>query len=164
MNHSFFIFIDFLEPNTAVYKNLICLHKKENRENFNFSNIIRNLRGRIYIKFFTDLNFLMYSSSSLKFSITFKDTPVLEYINSYIINVMKINIIHPQIIYNIINNVNLEQTFKEDECVICLTNPPNVLFCNCGHIAICIECNKMKSLENCPVCKTENIIKRTIYY
>ena len=30
--------------------------------------------------------------------------------------------------------INTEQTFKEDECVICLTNPPNVLFCNCGHI------------------------------
>ena len=33
--------------------------------------------------------------------------------------------------------INTEQTFKEDECVICLTNPLNVLFCfNCGHIAI----------------------------
>ena len=102
----------------------------------------------------------MYSSSCLKFSITFKDTLVLQDINSHIINVMKINVFHPQIIDNIINNVNLErkinaeQTFKEDECVICLTNLPNVLFCNCGHIAICTECDKTKSLENCPVCKT----------
>ena len=59
--------------------------------------------------------------------------------------------------------INAEQTFKEDECVICLTNPPNILFCNCGHIAICIECNKTgESLGNCPVCKTENTIKRII--
>ena len=41
--------------------------------------------------------------------------------------------------------INTEQTFKENECVICLTNPPNVLFCNCGHIAICEECEKVKS-------------------
>ena len=32
-----------------------------------------------------------------------------------------------------------KQTFKNDDCVICLTNLPNVLFCNCGHIAICTE-------------------------
>ena len=36
IRHSFFIFIDFLEPNTVVYKNLICLHRKGNQENFNF--------------------------------------------------------------------------------------------------------------------------------
>ena len=58
--------------------------------------------------------------------------------------------------------LNIEKTFKEDECVICLTNPPNVLFRNCGHIAICSKCNKKKSLENCPVCKTETTIKGTI--
>ena len=48
----------------------------------------------------------MYSSSSLKFSITFKDTRVLEDINNYIVNVMKINVIHLEIINNIINNFN----------------------------------------------------------
>ena len=26
---------------------------------------------------------------------------------------------------------NTKKTFKLDECIICLTNPPNVLFCNC---------------------------------
>ena len=59
--------------------------------------------------------------------------------------------------------INKEKTFKEDECVICLTNPPNVLFCNCGHIAICVECDKVKSLKDCPMCKTETTIKRTLY-
>ena len=38
--------------------------------------------------------------------------------------------------------INTELTFKSDECVICLTNPPNVLFCNCGHLCLCIECNE----------------------
>ena len=58
--------------------------------------------------------------------------------------------------------INAAQTFKSNECVICLTNPSNVLFCNCGHIAICVECDRTKSLEACPVCKTKNVIKRTI--
>ena len=60
-------------------------------------------------------------------------------------------------------SINTEKTFKSDECVLCLTYPSNVLFCNCGHTAICVECDKVKSLKICPVCKTENIIKRTIY-
>ena len=56
--------------------------------------------------------------------------------------------------------INAEQTFKEDECVICLTKPPNVLFCNCGHIAICAECSRMDaSLKECPICKTEKNLR-----
>ena len=58
--------------------------------------------------------------------------------------------------------INVEKSFKYDDCVICLTNLRNVLFCNCGHIAICEECGKMKSLETCPVCKTKFTIKRLV--
>ena len=68
--------------------------------------------------------------------------------------------------HNILRNnekiINSTQIYKSDECVICLTNPPKVLFCNCGHIPICTECNKMKTLKTCPVCKTENTILRVI--
>ena len=58
--------------------------------------------------------------------------------------------------------INSSQTFKFYECVICLTNQPIILFCNCGHIPICTECYKLKSLSVCPVCKTENTILRVI--
>ena len=58
--------------------------------------------------------------------------------------------------------INSSQSFKSVECVICLTNPPHVLFCNCGHMCICDECgNRIKNKE-CPVCKTENTIIRVI--
>ena len=60
--------------------------------------------------------------------------------------------------------IKANKTFKSDECVIFLINQPNVLFCSCGHIAICVECDEMKSLGVCPVCKTENFIKRMIEY
>ena len=52
--------------------------------------------------------------------------------------------------------INPYQTFKSEECVICLTNRPNVLFCNCGHILICSKCEKLKIFNACPICKTEN--------
>ena len=59
--------------------------------------------------------------------------------------------------------INTDKSFKTDQC-ICLTNPPNVLFCNCRHIPICEECDELinNNLGICPVCKTENTIKRTI--
>ena len=63
-----------------------------------------------------------------------------------------------------LKTVNTDKSFKSDECVICLSNPPSVLFCNCGHIPICAECDKVKSLNTCPVCKTKTAIKRTIEY
>ena len=58
--------------------------------------------------------------------------------------------------------INSIQTFKSDECVICLTNQPIILFCNCGHIPICTECYKLKSLSACPICKTQNEIIRML--
>ena len=60
-------------------------------------------------------------------------------------------------------SINEGNTFKEDKCVICLTNPSNILFCNCGHICVCEECSKTgESLENCPICKTKNTILRIL--
>ena len=36
--------------------------------------------------------------------------------------------------------INKNKTFKNEECVVCLLNPSNVLFCSCGHICICSKC------------------------
>ena len=60
--------------------------------------------------------------------------------------------------------INTDKSFKSDECVICLTNPPNLFFfsCNCGHLCLCVECDKTKGLDVCPVCKTENYIKQMV--
>ena len=58
--------------------------------------------------------------------------------------------------------INSSQCFKSEECVICLTNPPNVLFCNCGHICYCSECEKLKNSNICPICKTKNDIIRVL--
>ena len=58
--------------------------------------------------------------------------------------------------------INDSLSFKSDECVICLTNPPNVLFCNCGHQCLCSECERKKLSNKCPICKTENTIIRSL--
>ena len=58
--------------------------------------------------------------------------------------------------------INSSQSFKSVECVICLSNPPNVLFCNCGHLCLCSECEKLKISNKCPICKIENVIIRVL--
>ena len=59
-------------------------------------------------------------------------------------------------------NVNHVKTYKADECVICMENKPNVLFCGCGHICICKECIKIKRVNRCLICKTLNDTLRII--
>ena len=68
----------------------------------------------------------------------------------------------PEDIQNEARIINSSQSFKSDECVICLTNPPNVLFCNCGHLCLCSECERKKLSNKCPICKTENTIIRKL--
>ena len=58
--------------------------------------------------------------------------------------------------------INEIKTYKSDECVICLENETNILFCNCGHLCVCEKCIEIKRLTKCPVCKTENTILRII--
>ena len=51
---------------------------------------------------------------------------------------------HTELINEEVKIINLSKIFKSKECIICLTNQPIILFCNCGHIPICIECYKLK--------------------
>ena len=58
--------------------------------------------------------------------------------------------------------INPSKIFKSEECIICLTNQPIILFCNCGHLCYCTECYELKSLSACPICKTQNEIIRML--
>ena len=60
------------------------------------------------------------------------------------------NIVHnyPSNLKNKNNAITINEikTYKTDECVICLENKNNVLFCNCGHICVCKKCIEIKRL------------------
>ena len=49
----------------------------------------------------------------------------------------------------------IEESFKTDTCIICLDKEPNILFTDCKHICMCLECVKIKSLDNCPYCRNK---------
>ena len=58
--------------------------------------------------------------------------------------------------------INLFKIFKSVECIVCMDNKPNILFCNCGHLCECVGCYKIKTPSICPVCKMDNEIIRMI--
>ena len=62
----------------------------------------------------------------------------------------------------IIKNININRTFKLDECVICMEYIRNVLFCECAHICLCEKCIEIKQFDRCPICKSDITILRII--
>ena len=55
------------------------------------------------------------------------------------------------------SNINVNKTFKIDKCVVCMEAKPNVLFCECGNICLCVSClNQIKSIYKCPLCNHTN--------
>ena len=44
---------------------------------------------------------------------------------------------------------------KSETCCICLTNPSNIIFTDCGHLCICGSCNEKLTELKCPMCRTE---------
>ena len=54
----------------------------------------------------------------------------------------------------------LTNSFKTDQCVICLRTEPNILCYDCMHICICLECEEVNPLNTCPYCRL--VIKEKI--
>ena len=50
-----------------------------------------------------------------------------------------------------------EETYKQEQCVICLESAPNILYLDCMHIAVCDFCDKKKRTldpeAKCDVCR-----------
>ena len=127
---------------------------RNNYEGFNFLNQIRiedYTKGiyKINIKLLTSYRNISLGQYNLlrSFDIEDEEEPEPE---------------EPEYIQNEARIINSSLSFKSNECVICLTNPPNVLFCNCGHLCLCSECERKKISNKCPICKTENEIIRKL--
>jgi len=40
---------------------------------------------------------------------------------------------------------------EEEECIICYTNPPEMILLPCRHFSVCSDC--FKHIDKCPVCR-----------
>lgn len=55
--------------------------------------------------------------------------------------------------------LNRDSTSDHPCCVICRTNPVEVMILECGHVCLCTDCSEMVS-GNCPMCRSP--IKRSV--
>ena len=54
------------------------------------------------------------------------------------------------------------ESYKEEDCVLCLKEKSNSLFCKCGHICICKKCKEKYKSTSCPICKKYGVILREV--
>ena len=55
--------------------------------------------------------------------------------------------------------ISIKEPYYIDECVICLSNKPDILFINCLHHCVCLECETINPFESCPYCKNKISMK-----
>ena len=55
--------------------------------------------------------------------------------------------------------ISIKEPYYIDECVICLSNKPDILFTNCLHHCVCLECETINPFESCPYCKNKISMK-----
>ena len=60
------------------------------------------------------------------------------------------------------NHITVRKSFNSDKCVICLSNKPDILFINCLHRCVCLECEKRRPFNRCPSCRTDISMKINI--
>ena len=47
----------------------------------------------------------------------------------------------------------VSKSFKTDQCVVCLSKEPSVLFLECLHYCVCLECEETSPFRKCPSCR-----------
>ena len=50
--------------------------------------------------------------------------------------------------------ITVLKAYKEDKCEVCLSKEPKVLFYDCMHYCVCLECEERKPFKSCPCCRT----------
>ena len=53
----------------------------------------------------------------------------------------------------------VSEPYKTDQCVVCLSKEPELLFIDCLHRCVCLECEKTSPFHKCPSCRTLISIK-----
>ena len=48
-----------------------------------------------------------------------------------------------------------QNVFEDDNCLVCLENKPNIIFCPCNHFVVCEKCDEKGKFINCVKCREE---------
>ena len=61
------------------------------------------------------------------------------------------------------DDYEVKTMIKEDDCVVCFENKPNILYTECMHFAVCTLCDKKGDFKSCPLCR-KKIKKQRILF
>ena len=50
--------------------------------------------------------------------------------------------------------ITVSEPFHSDQCVVCLSKKTELLFVNCLHRCVCLECEETNPFRRCPSCRT----------
>ena len=90
----------------------------------------------------------------------FDDNLTIEGIFSIVIDITAYRFDYDEIEdYDYYNEPEVKRTIKEEDCIICLENKPNVLYTECLHFAVCNSCDKKGNFSKCPLCR-----KKIMFY
>ena len=118
--------------------------------NLNENNLINEIEAAINAKNYTNHDWLFTSDGNNTLTIIQERQTIPRYRR----NNTRINCNY--------DSTKLLESFKEDKCVICISNSPNIMFCDCGHLITCEECFKKLNNNKCLKCRKENHIIRKI--
>ena len=55
--------------------------------------------------------------------------------------------------------IAISKPFYSDQCVVCLSKKPELLFLNCLHCCVCLECEETNPFRRCPSCRSYISVK-----
>ena len=61
------------------------------------------------------------------------------------------------------DDYEVKTTIKEDECVVCYENKPNILYTECLHCVVCDSCDKKGDFKSCPLCRKKINNQRILF-
>ena len=53
------------------------------------------------------------------------------------------------------DDYEIKKAIKEDECIVCYENKPNILYTECLHCIVCDSCDKSGTFTKCPLCRSK---------
>lgn len=55
----------------------------------------------------------------------------------------------------------VQSSFVQTKCCVCMTNPNNYINMSCGHMSVCGECHPRLD-SKCPICRSEGMFMKAI--
>lgn len=139
-------FNTFISSDTGkVYSN-----SYSNNYNCSFPKDIRE-EGRLYL--INNDNIVLNNRNKPFYSIKKWNEIGVIYYDTVLINLIRYIKLYKKLQDKIEHDDIIKNNFKTDECCVCLSTNPEVIFVPCAHLCSCMECGQQ--LSKCPLCRRQ---------